>query len=168
MGQEDPSATPVATSLGLLGVDLEFQTFGTPPLDSVTTPETEPISRSPVTLSPSTSVATLSDFTVADVPDDESAVDLTTITPHSTFNFEDGNVEVLCGKTLFRVHTSILSLHSPALRQMFIQANLAAAESPNGCPRILSSDTASDFATLLKVIYLPGYVNSSLHLSFLR
>ncbi|KAF9783248.1 hypothetical protein BJ322DRAFT_1212047 [Thelephora terrestris] len=157
MGQEDPSATPVATSLGLPDVDLESQTFGPPPLDSIATPETEMISRSPVTLSPSTSIATLSDFTVADVSDDESPVDLTTITPHSTFNFADGNVEVLCGNTLFRVHTSILSFHSPALRQMFVRANLAAAESPNGCPSILSSDTATDFATLLKVIYLPGY-----------
>jgi hypothetical protein len=151
--------TPVAASLGLLNADHEPQIPQCLPLESLTAPETEMISRFPVTLSPSTSIATLSDFTVADVSDDESPVDLTTITPHSTFNFEDGNVEVLCGNTLFRVHTSILSLHSAALRQMFIQANLAAAESPNGCPRILSSDTAADFATLLKVIYLPGYVN---------
>ncbi|KAF9783233.1 hypothetical protein BJ322DRAFT_1212043 [Thelephora terrestris] len=157
-GQEDPIVTPVATSLGLPNADHEPQIPQSLPLESLTTPETEMISRFPVTLSPSTSIATLSDFTVADVSDDESPLDLTTVTPHSTlFNFEDGNVEVLCGNTLFRVHTSILSLHSAALRQMFIPANLAAAESPNGCPRILSSDTATDFATLLKVIYLPGY-----------
>ncbi|KAF9783234.1 hypothetical protein BJ322DRAFT_1008232 [Thelephora terrestris] len=79
------------------------------------------------------------------------------MTPHDTFNFEDGNVEVLCGNTLFRVHTSILSLHSPALRQMFAQASLATAESPNGCPRILSHDKATDFTTLLKMIYLPEF-----------
>jgi len=41
---------------------------------------------------------------------------------------------------------------------MLVKSNLATAESPNGCPRIPSSDTATDFATLLKVIYLPGYV----------
>ena len=42
---------------------------------------------------------------------------------------------------------------------MFTQTNLiASAESPNGRPRILSSDTATDFATLLKVIYLLGYI----------
>jgi hypothetical protein len=85
-------------------------------------------------------------------------IDPTTITPHDTFYLEDGNVEVLCGNTLFRVHTSILSFHSPALRRMFSQTGLATAESPNGCPRILSSDPATDFATLLKMIYLPGYV----------
>jgi hypothetical protein len=42
------------------------------------------------------------------------------------------------------------------LRQVFAQANLATAESPNGYPRILLSDTAMDFTTLLKMIYLPG------------
>ena len=40
---------------------------------------------------------------------------------------------------------------------MFAKTSLATAESPNGCPRILSSDTAKDFATLLKMIYLPGF-----------
>ncbi|KAF9783253.1 hypothetical protein BJ322DRAFT_1212051 [Thelephora terrestris] len=156
-GQEDPSATPVATSLGLPNADPEPQIPQSPPLESLTTPETEAIPGSPATQSPTTSIATLSDFTFADTSDDESPIDPTAIIPHDTFNFEDGNAEVLCGSTLFRVHTSVLSLHSPALRQMFARANLAAAESPNGCPRILSSDTATDFATLLKVIYLPGY-----------
>ena len=35
-------------------------------------------------------------------------------------------------------------------------------ETFTGCPRILSSDTATDFATLLKMIYLPGYAILSL------
>ena len=113
---------------------------------------------SPVTQSPSISVSSLSDFTIADISDDESLIDPATITPHATFYLEDGNVEVLCGNALFRVHTSILSFHSPALRQMFDQTSLSSAESPGGCPRISSSDTAADFATLLKMIYLPGYV----------
>jgi hypothetical protein len=90
--------------------------------------------------------------------DDESPIDPTAITPHGTFHLQDGNVEVLCGNTLFRVHTSILSFHSPALRRMFDQTSLSSAESTGGCPRISSSDTATDFATLLKIIYLPGYV----------
>ena len=41
---------------------------------------------------------------------------------------------------------------------MLAQTSLAAAESPNGCPRILSSDAPNDFAALLKTIYLPGFV----------
>ena len=159
-GQEDPSITPIATSLGLPNMDLEPQFPQSPPLESATAPGAETIP--PVIRSPSISVASLSDFTIADTSDEESLTDPATITPHTTFNFEDGNVEVLCANTLFRVHTSILSLHSPALRQMFTQANLAAAESPNGCPRILSSDTATDFATLLKIVYLPGCVTPSL------
>ncbi|KAF9646053.1 hypothetical protein BDM02DRAFT_3061846, partial [Thelephora ganbajun] len=79
------------------------------------------------------------------------------ITPHDTFYLDDGSVEVVCGMILFRVHTSTLSFHSPVLRRMLSPANLTAAESPNGCPRIVSSDTSVDFVTLLKAIYLPGF-----------
>ena len=126
----------------------------------------------PVAQSPSISIATLSDFTGADASDDESPadssipdtsddnlpIDPTSIVPHKTFYLEDDSVEVLCGNTLFRVHTTILSFHSPALRRMFDRASLATAESPNGCPRVTSSDTAADFTTLLKMIYFPGFV----------
>ena len=147
-GQKDPAATPLATSLGLPNGDLEI------------TPH-----------SPSTSIANLSDFTIADASDDESVglafadtsddeglIDPTGAVLHNTFYLEDGNVEVLCGGTLFRVHTSILSFHSPALRRIFGRTSLAMAESPNGCPRVLPSDTAEDFTTLLKIIYLPEFV----------
>ena len=156
--QKDPGATPVATSLGLPKGGFEPQIPQPPQLNPVAAPETDSVPASPVTQSPSISVSTLSDFTIADISDDESPIDPTTITPHSTFYLEDGNVEVLCGNTLFRVHTSILSFHSPALRRMFDQTSLSSAESPGGCPRISSSDTVADFATLLKMIYLPGYV----------
>ena len=175
MNQSDPAATPVVTSLGLPNRDLEPQTSQPPPPEPVTVPEPEQIPASPVTPithSPSISIATLSDFTIADASDDESHVeptnadtsddepptDPTAVTSHQTFYLEDGNVEVLCGNTLFRVHTTILSFHSPALRRMFAQSSLVTAESPNGCPRILSSDASKDFATLLKMIYLPGSV----------
>ena len=173
--QNDPTATPVATSIGLPSRDLEPQVPQPPPPEPVTVPETDTIPASlitPVTQAPSISISTLSDFTIADVSDDESPtgptsadtsddeafVDPTAVVPHETFYLEDGNVEVLCGNTLFRVTVSTLSFHSPALRRMFAQANLASAESPNGCPRIPSSDTAKDFTTLLKMIYLPGFV----------
>ena len=186
--QQDPATTPIVVPLGLPNTDPVPQVPQAPPLGSVT-PETDTIlasSATPVTQSPSISIATLSDFTIADASDDESfidptiadtsgdehpvdpiiadtsdeehLVDPTAITPHEAFYFEDGNAEVLCGNTLFRVHTTILSFHSPTLRQMFSQTNLAAAESPNGCPRIPVSDTPQDFATLLKTIYLPVFV----------
>ena len=156
--QNDAAATPIVTSLGLSSGEPEPRIPQPPPVDPVITPETDPVPAIPDTHSPSISIATLSDFTVADTSDDESPIDPTAITPHGTFYLEDGNVEVLCGNALFRVHTSILSFHSPALRRMFSQTSLATAESPNGCRRILSSDKAMDFATLLKMIYLPGFV----------
>ena len=173
--QNDPIATPVATSLGLPSRDLEPQIPRPPPPEPINIPETDTIPASLITSvaqSPSISISTLSDFTIADVSDDESPtgptfadtsdaeafVDPTAVVPHDTFYLEDGNVEVLCGNSLFRVTVSTLSFHSPALRRMFAQANLASAESPNGCPRIQSSDTSKDFTTLLKMIYLPGFV----------
>ena len=178
--QRDPAATPVVTSLGLPNRDLGPQIPQPPPPELVTAPESDPIpipasSVTPVAHSPSISIASLSDFaitdtsddeppihsTLADTSDDELPADPTAVTPHETFYFEDGNAEVLCRNTLFRVHTVILSFHSPVLRRMFAQNNLAAAESPNGCPRILTSDTPEDFATLLKTIYFPGFVTTS-------
>ena len=66
-GQGDPAVTPVATPLGLPNiVDLEPQTPQTPPLESITVPEADVILPSPTTRSTSTSIATLSDFTIAD------------------------------------------------------------------------------------------------------
>ena len=176
--RNDPAATPVATSLGLPNRELEPQIPQPHPPEPVTVPQSVSIPASPPTpviQSPSISIATLSDFTIADTSDDESSInptivdasdddppiDPTVITPHGIFYLEDGNAEVLCGNTLFRVHPTILSFHSSTLCQMFAQTNLKVAESPNGCPRIQCSDTPNDFATLLKVVYLPGYVTLS-------
>ena len=156
--QQDPSATSIVISLGLPKGDPRPNVLHPSPLEFITIPEADAVPASDITQSPSIGVSSLSNLTVADTSDDESSIEPTPITPHDTFYLEDGNVEVLCGSALFRVHTSILSFHSPALRRMFAQDSLASAESPNGCPRILSSDPPRDFTTLLKVIYLPGYV----------
>ena len=72
---------------------------------------------SPVTGSPTISISTLSDFTIANNSDDGSPVEPTTITLHDTFYLGDGNVEVLCGDLLFRVHTSVSSLDTGRLEQ---------------------------------------------------
>ena len=151
--QEGSSATPVTTSLGLPN---RYSRPQPPPLDTIAF-GTDAISTSPTTPTLS-AVSTLSDFTITDPSDDESPADLKTVTRHGTLYLEDGNVEVLCGGILFRVHTSVMSLHSTALRQVFTQTTPASAESPNGCPRIRSSDTATDFAVLLNMIYRPGCV----------
>jgi hypothetical protein len=169
--KKDLAATPVIASLGLPSRELEPQIPQLPPLEPGVAAETGMVHRSPVLLSPSISIATLSDFAIADASDDEFPVDTMVrevsddghsidgpkiAAPHETFYLHDGDVEVLCEKTLFRVHTTILSFQSPVLRRIFARTSLDTAESPNGCPRILSSDTATDFATLLKTIYLPG------------
>ena len=156
------AATPAITSLGLPSENLEPQPVPQPPpflLESDITPEIGTIHASPVIQSPSLSIVALSDF-AADTSDDESLIDSTAITSHAAFYLEDGNVEVLCGNTLFRVHVSVLSPYSHVLGQMLSKVNLAAAESPNGCPRILSSDVATDFVTLLKIVYLPAYATA--------
>ena len=153
----DLTVTPVITSQALPNRGLAPQVLHPPLLEPVVIPEGNTSPESSTPHSPSISVATMSDFTVGDTSDDEPLFDPTVITPHDTLYFQDGNVEILCGNTLFRVHTSVLSLHSLVLGRMLVTANLATAESPSGCPRILSSDTATDFATLLKVIYLPAY-----------
>jgi hypothetical protein len=159
--QKDPAKTPVTASLGLPSRDLASQSPQSPPLEPVVTPEPGTIPEYLVPQSPSISVSTLSDFTIADTFDDEPPLDPTAIHPHDTFYLEDGNVEVLCDSILFRVQASALSFHSPVLGQLFAKANLATAESPNGCPRIPSSDSATDFATLLKIVYLPAYATLS-------
>jgi len=165
VNHNDPAATPVATSLGLPNRDFEPCIPQPPPPEPIATPQTDTVPGSPVAHSPSISISALSDFTIADTSDDESPLDPTAITPHDTFYLDDGNIEILCGNTLFRVHASTLSFHSVVLSQMFAKSNLATAESPNGCPRILSSDTATDFTTLLKVIYLPEYATPPLYRS---
>ena len=165
---QDPAATPVATSLELPGVGEQPRT-PTPPSPTPYHPPCEnPNPKSPIPPSPSTSITALSDFTIADSLDDDPALEpettaphepileTETIAPHDMFYLDDGSVEVLCGKTLFRVHAGALSFHSPVLRQMFSSENLTTFESLNGCPRVVPSDTPTDFATLLKTIYLPG------------
>ena len=162
--QRNPPAIPVMTSLGLPNGDIEPQTPQPPPPGPAVALETVTVPVPSIAQSPSTIISTLSDFTITDTSDDEPLIiHPTALSVHETFYLQDGNVEVLCWNILFRVHTSILSFHSPALRRMFSQSALAAAESPNGYPRVLSSDTAADFSTLLKVIYLPGYVAPSLY-----
>lgn len=136
--------------IGLPDNDFEPQ-IPQPPQLEITIPEINATSESLVDQSPSISVATLSGFT-ADASDDGTTIDPTVITLHDKSYLKDGKVKTLCGNTLFRVRPRVLSFHSPALRQIFVRANLAAADSPDGYPRILSSDTATDFATLPKIM----------------
>ena len=119
-----------------------------------------------ITSSPTLSISTISDFTSTELDDDIEEGDGERIpTPHEVFYLEDGNVEVVCGQTIFRVHSPIVSFSSSKLRDMFSPSTLLNAPMPEGCSRIVFKDSAEDFAVLLKMIYTPGYVHTPPYLS---
>jgi hypothetical protein len=104
--------------------------------------------------SPAMSISTMSDLTPTELGDIENGQE--EATGLDKFYFEDGNVEVVCGDTTFRVHSTIVSFSSSELREIFSRPALLKAPTPEGCPRITVSDSAEDFAMLLKMIYTPG------------
>ena len=80
----------------------------------------------------STSTTALSDFTIADSADDEAIAEPETVTRHDMFYLED--VSIICGRSLFCVHTSTLPFRSLVLRRMSSPANLTTADSPSAPP----------------------------------
>jgi hypothetical protein len=107
--------------------------------------------------SPTLSISTISDLTPSELDEEigESSGERT-IVRHETFYSEDGNVEIVCGHTLFRVHSTTVSFSSPKLRDILSRPALLHAPMPEGRPRISVTDTAEDFAVLLKMIHTPG------------
>ena len=109
--------------------------------------------------SPTLSISTISDLTPMELGEDiEHSSEEQIPTRHETFYFEDGNVEILCGDAVFRVHSTVVSFSSPKLRDILSQPALLHAPTPGGCPRVTISDSAEDFAILLKMIYTPGCI----------
>ena len=107
--------------------------------------------------SPTLTISSISDITPTESSEgvEEGGAEPTTVR-HETFYLEDGNVEILCGPTVFRVHSPIVSFSSPRLRDILSPSALLGAEIPEECPRIVFPDSAEDFAVLLKMIYTPG------------
>jgi len=120
------------------------------------------------TSSPTFSISSLSDLTSADEfgEDIGEGSDERIPTRHETFYLEDGNVEIVCGHTIFRVHSPIVSFSSPNLRDTLSPSTLLNAPMPEGCPRIVFKDSAEDFAVLLKMIYTPGHVHPPLDMNY--
>ena len=112
--------------------------------------------------SPTLSISTISDLAPTELGEETDPSEEQTTTRHDTFYFEDGNVEIVCEYTVFRVHSTIISFASPKLRGVLSPTALLGALLPEGCPRIALADRASDFAVLLRVIYTPGYALSLL------
>ena len=109
--------------------------------------------------SPTLSISTMSDLTPTELGEIEQGQVQEQAASHDTFYFEDGNVEIVCGDTTFRVHSTIVSFSSSQLREILSRPALLNAPTPDGRPRITTSDSAEDFATLLKMIYTPGQVS---------
>jgi len=116
--------------------------------------------------SPTFSISTLSDLTPTELGDETEDSGEWMITRHETFYFEDGNVEFVCGHTLFRVHSTTISFSSQKLRDILSQPALLHVPVPEGCPRITVTDTAQDFAVLLKMIYTPGWASLLINVGF--
>ena len=110
--------------------------------------------------SPTMSISTVSDLTPTELGEEIERSEEQTTVRHDTFCFEDGNVEIVCGDTVFRVHSTIISFSSPKLRDVLSPTALLNAPMPEGCPRVIFKDSAEDFAVLLKMIYTPGYISS--------
>ena len=109
--------------------------------------------------SPALSISTISDLTPTELGDDTENTQEGGTIHHDTFYFADGNVEIVCGNIIFRVHSTIVSFSSPKLRDLLSHSALVHAPTPEGCPRITTSDSAEDFVILLKMIYIPGQVS---------
>ena len=108
--------------------------------------------------SPTLSISTMSDLTPTELGESEKEEGQGQGAGHHTFYFEDGNVEIACGDTIFRVHSTIVSFSSSKLREILSQPALLNAPTPEGRPLITVSDSAEDFAMLLKMIYTPASV----------
>ncbi len=68
---------------------------------------------------------------------------------HPTLYIPDGSVILRTGGTLFCVHKSLLSKHSPVFKELFQQDN----ERFRGLPYYTTEETREDLEVLLNVLY---------------
>lgn len=106
--------------------------------------------------SPTFSTSTVPDLTPTELGKEIKHSGERKPTRHDTFYFKDGNMEIMCGDTIFRAHSTVISFSPSKLRGLLSPATLLKAPMPEGRPRITVSDSAEDFAVLLKMIYTPG------------
>ena len=107
--------------------------------------------------SPTPSISTISDLTPTELGEETEQM----VARHDMFHFEDGNVDIVCGNTVFRVHSTIISFSSFKLRDILSPSALVHAPTPEGRPRITIPESAEDFGILLRMIYTPGWDFSS-------
>lgn len=84
-------------------------------------------------------------------PESEDSEDYTS---HRTLYFDDGNIILSCGRTMFRVHRSLLCKHSPTFRDLLQPPDEdRKPKLLRGCIHIILDDAADDIEALLNVIY---------------
>ncbi|TFY70019.1 hypothetical protein EVG20_g2908 [Dentipellis fragilis] len=82
------------------------------------------------------------------------AVNLAVLQQHPTLWYEDGNVVISAGKTMFLVHRSLLSRQSDVLAGLMLSAVQSHGSSPvEGCPLVTLDNSADDIAVVLTAIY---------------
>ena len=160
-----PQDLPVATiDLDIPSSVLQDVTLHPIPDDVEFSPETFVEVPTGTPSSPTLSISTVSDLTPTELDEDTGEGGRGRMTTrHDIFYFEDGNVEIVSEGTIFRVHSTIVSFSSPKLRDILSRSALIHAPTPEGPPRITVTDSAVDFATLLRMIYTPGRVSPIPH-----
>ena len=98
--------------------------------------------------SPITKRRRTSDETAPDAPDENLPVKRS-----SQFWFADGSVILHAQDTQFRVHQTLLSLHSEIMKDCFSCPQPQDAESVEGCPVLHLSDSALDIENLCALLY---------------
>ncbi|KAF8989951.1 hypothetical protein BDQ17DRAFT_1314076 [Cyathus striatus] len=74
---------------------------------------------------------------------------------HTKFWFDDGSVVLCVQSTLFRVHRSILCIHSEVFKGMFEIPQPEMPEKFDGCPYVELPDELKDIETFMTVLYNP-------------
>ena len=92
-----------------------------------------------------------------EVDSDPADASIANSTRNSEFWFDDGSVVLNVQSTLFRVHRSILSMHSTVFSDMFSIPQPPDQTAIEGCPVVHLHDSADDFTYLLKALYNPLY-----------
>ncbi|KII86149.1 hypothetical protein PLICRDRAFT_700275 [Plicaturopsis crispa FD-325 SS-3] len=80
--------------------------------------------------------------------------------------FDDGNVIIQAGSTLFRIYKGILQARSTVFNDMFSFPQPSDQELMEGCPVVLFHDAAPDMTVFLKAIYDSGFFERPSQTSF--
>ncbi|KAJ7142088.1 hypothetical protein C8R43DRAFT_1109255 [Mycena crocata] len=71
--------------------------------------------------------------------------------------FQDGNLVIQAGKSLFRVYRGILATHSPVFEDMLSFPQPPDSELVDGCPLVRLPDASNEVAVFLKALLNPQF-----------